>query len=60
VALQSLDLGLGHRRPDPRRLRVRDGSCLHRHFATRVCARSNVVESLDAHAQEERNVERQR
>jgi hypothetical protein len=41
-------------------LRVRDGSRLRRHFSARVGARSNVTESLDAHAQEEHNAERQR
>jgi hypothetical protein len=55
-----LDFGLGHRRPDPRRLRVQDGSRLRRHFAARVCARSNVAKSLDAHVQEERGAERRR
>jgi hypothetical protein len=53
-----LDLGLGHRRPDPRRLRVRDGSRLHRHFTTRVRDGSNFAQGLDAHAQEARGAER--
>jgi hypothetical protein len=54
---QCLDLGLGHRRPDPRRLRVRDGSSLRRHLATRVGVGSNVAQGFDTHAQEERGVE---
>jgi hypothetical protein len=45
-----LDLRLSHRQPDPRCLRVRDGSHLHCHFATRVCTGYNSVESFDAHA----------
>jgi hypothetical protein len=48
---QGLDLGLGHRQPDPRRLRVRDGSRLLHHFVTRVCSGSNGAKSLNAHAQ---------
>jgi hypothetical protein len=48
---KSLDLGLRHRRPDPRRLRVRDASRLLRHFAARVCTGSNSAQSFDAHAQ---------
>jgi hypothetical protein len=53
-----LDLCLGHRRRDPRRLWVRDGSRLRCHFVARVGAGSNVAEGLDAHAQEERDAER--
>jgi hypothetical protein len=53
-----MDLSLGHPRPDPRRLRVRDGSRLRRHFAARVRARSNVAKGLDAHAQEEHDAGR--
>jgi hypothetical protein len=49
-----LDLRLIHRRPDPRRLRVRDGSRLRCHSATRVHAGSNIAEGLDVHALEER------
>jgi hypothetical protein len=48
---QSLDLRLSHCRPDPRCLRVQDGSRLCRHFAARVCTESNSVESFDAHMQ---------
>jgi hypothetical protein len=55
---QSLDLHLSHHRPDPRRLRVRDGSLLCRHSAARVCAGSNSAKGLDAHAQEERSARR--
>jgi hypothetical protein len=55
-----LDFGLGHRLPNPHRLRVRDGSRLYRHFAVRVCYGSNGAKGLDAHAQEERDVGRRR
>jgi hypothetical protein len=46
-----LDLRLSHRRPDPHRLRVRDGSRLRRHSAARVWTRSNIAQSFDTHAQ---------
>jgi hypothetical protein len=46
-----LDLGLGHRRPDPCRLRVRDGGRHRRHFVAGVCSGSNGAESFNAHAQ---------
>jgi hypothetical protein len=55
-----LDFGLGHRRPNPRCLRVWDGSRLRSHFATRVGYGSNGAKGLDAHAQEERDAGRQR
>jgi hypothetical protein len=55
-----LDLGLGHRRPDPRRLRVRDASRLRRHRTARVRGGSNVAECLGAHALEEHGGERRR
>jgi hypothetical protein len=45
-----LDLGLHHRRPNPRRLRVRDGSRLCCHIAARVWTGSNAAQGLDAHA----------
>jgi hypothetical protein len=53
-----LDLRLRHRRPDPRHLRIRDGSLLHCHFTARVRIGSNISEGLDMHVQEERGVER--
>jgi hypothetical protein len=55
-----LDLGLGHRRPDPHRLRVRDASRLRRHLIARVRGGSNVTECLGAHALEEHGGERRR
>jgi pyridoxine 5'-phosphate synthase PdxJ len=55
-----LDLGLAHRRPDPRHLRVRDGSSLRRHFTARVGVGSNVAQGFYAHAQEQRGAERWR
>jgi hypothetical protein len=54
-----LDLGLGRRRPDPHRMRVRDASRLRRHLTARVCGGSNVAKGLDVHAPEERGAERQ-
>jgi hypothetical protein len=57
---QRLDLGLGHRRPDPRRPRVRDASRLRRHLTGRVWAGSNVAQGFDAHALEECGAERRR
>jgi hypothetical protein len=57
---QRLDLGLGHCRPDPHRLRVRNVSRLLRHLTARVRDGSNVAKGLDAHALEEHGVERRR
>jgi hypothetical protein len=51
VVHESLDLGLGHHRTDPRRMRVHDGSRHRRHFVARVRSRSNGAESVNAHAQ---------
>jgi hypothetical protein len=55
---QPLDLGLGHRRPDPRRLRIQDASRLRRHLTARGRGGSNVAECLGAHALEEHGGER--
>jgi hypothetical protein len=55
---QCLDLGLGHRRSDPRLLRVRDGSSLYRHFTARVDIGSNVAQGFYAHTQEDDGTER--
>jgi hypothetical protein len=52
-----LDLGLGHRRPDPRRLWVLDASRLRHHLTARVHGGSNVAKGLDAHALKEHDVE---
>jgi hypothetical protein len=53
-----LDLGLGHRRPDPRRLRFWDASHLRRHLTAKVCAGSNVAQGFDAHTPEEHGAKR--
>jgi hypothetical protein len=57
---QRLDLGLGHRGPDPSRLRVRDGSSLRRHFTARIDVGSNVAQGFYAHTQEDDGAEQRR
>jgi hypothetical protein len=57
---QRLDLGLSHRRLNPRCLQVWDGSSLRRHFTTRVDVGSNVAQGFYAHTQVDDGAEQRR